>query len=547
MQRMIFRAIWLFGGLMTMALAQAGNNVGTATIAGRITFKEQPQLGVTVTVFSVRNAPSTEPPLSTKTDADGRYRLTGLSAGQYSITPRAPAYVIPFDGATYRPGKVVTVGENEAVENIDFALIKGGVLSGTITDHTGRPVIGQEVRLTQFDAQDKPQSLRTGNFRMNYTDDRGAYRLYGLPAGRYRIGLGESAKDGSIMIGRPGGYYRLTYYPGVTEETEAKLIELTEGGEVLELDFKVRPPEKTYEAKGRVIDGNTNAPIVGVNVAHGAVRPEQSSIGAYGWTGDLTNANGEFGLRGLTPGRYAVFPVAETAKEYFSDPTIFEVTDSDVEGLEIKAYRGAVISGTAVIEGANDPAILQKLRFVTITASTDSKTLRAPGKTAQINPDGSFRLPGVRAGRVRLTTYASDNSPIMLTRIEREGLPLRDGLDVSGTEHLSGIKLVLIYGSGTIRGQMNVIGTLPPDTRLVVWANGPEQGMNRSATVDARGRFMIENLAPGEYALTVSQSVVTGNSITHTRPKPMQKITVGTGEAAVTLTLDLNAKKEGQQ
>ena len=336
----------------------------TGSITGRLTFKEQPLPGVMVTLESVRRVSNAQaPPVSAKTDTDGRYRLTGIAAGQYSVSPRALAYAIPYDGATYRPGKAVTISDGEALEGLDFALVKGAVITGTITDYTGRAVIGQNVRLERLNEQNKETSFRTGAYRMYNTDDRGTYRLFGLPAGRYRVGLGEGGKDGSITIGRAGGYYRLTYYPGVTDEAEAKIIELTEGGEVTEIDFKVRAPEKTYEVKGRVIDGNTNAPLPGLNVAHGSLMKEQERMNGYGYTGDLTNANGEFGLRGLTPGRYAVFPVAEAAKEYFSDPTIFEVTDHDVEGLEVKAYRGAVISGTVVIEGATDPAIL-KLEFV---------------------------------------------------------------------------------------------------------------------------------------------------------------------------------------
>ncbi len=534
--------------LFVPALSAQTEKPATASITGRITFKEQPLPGVMVTLESARRISNAQaPPLSAKTDTDGRYRLTEIAAGQYSVSPRALAYAIPYDGATYRPGKTVTVSDGEALEAVDFALVKGGVLTGTITDYTGRAVIGQNVRLERLNEQNKMSSFRTGSYRMYNTDDRGAYRLFGLPAGRYRIGLGESSKDGSIMIGRAGGYYRLTYYPGVTDEAEAKIIELSEGGEVTEIDFKVSAPEKTYEVKGRVLDGNTNAPLPGLNVGHGALMKGQERINGYGYTGDLTTANGEFGLRGLTPGRYAVFPVGETAKEYFSDPTVFEVTDHDVESLEVKAYRGAVISGLAVIEGASDPAVLKLLPRVRVSASIEAKTLQAPGNSASVNPDGSFRVSGLRPGKARLSTFASDGSPLMLVRVEREGVPLREGFEVTGTEQISGVKLVLVYGSGAIRGEVKVIGALPPNTQLFVWVNHAGQDSNRSAPVDARGRFVLENLAPGEYSLSLSQSVMTGNSTKHRRPVPMQKVMVNAGETAVTLTLDLNAKKEGQQ
>ena len=193
-------SFWLL--LLTATFAQTPPSLGTASITGRITFKEQPLPGMMVTLESARHIFNAQaPPLSAKTDTDGRYRLTGITAGQYSVSPRALAYAIPYDGATYRPGKTVTISDGEALEGMDFALVKGAVITGTITDYTGRAVIGQEVRLERLNEQNKATSFRTGAYRMYNTDDRGAYRLFGLPAGRYRVGLGESSKDGSLMIG----------------------------------------------------------------------------------------------------------------------------------------------------------------------------------------------------------------------------------------------------------------------------------------------------------------------------------------------------------
>lgn len=529
--------------LLVFPIAAQTEKPATSSITGRITHKNEPLPGVLVTIELVRRNPSAQSStVSAKTDNDGRYRLTGLAAGQYSVSPRALAYAIPYDGATYRPGKVVTVNDHEAVENVDFALVKGGVLTGTITDHTGRPIIGQQVRLTRITEQNQNTAFRTGNYRMYSTDDRGAYRLFGLPAGRYKIGLGEGGSDGSLNIGRAGGYYRLTFYPGVTNEAEAKIIELSEGGEVTDIDFKVSAPEKTYEAKGRVIDGNSNAPLVGLNVAYGPINKESGGLNGYGWTNDLTNANGEFVLRGLTPGRYGTFPAATAANDFYSDTTTFEVTNSDVEGVEIKAFRGAAMNGTVIVEGTTDPAVLKLVYQLFVNTLMETKAPNTPGSSAPVNPDGSFRVLRLRPGKVRLTTYMNGASGLMQKRVERDGVPVPDGFDISGTEQINGVRIVMVYSSGVIRGQINVVGTLPPDARLVVRASQGDQ--SRSATVDARGRFVMESLAPGEYALSISQSYVSGASVIHTRPTPMQKVTVGAGETNVTLTYDAKAKEQ---
>ncbi|HEX4949580.1 MAG TPA: carboxypeptidase-like regulatory domain-containing protein, partial [Blastocatellia bacterium] len=272
---------------------------------------------------------------------------------------------------------------------------------------------------------------------------------------------------------------------------------------------------------------------------------DQKNIGAYGWGPDLTEANGEFVLRGLSPGRYAAFVMS---KEYYGDPTIFEVTNSDVEGIEVKAFRGASISGIAVIEGANAPAVQNLLPRVTINANMFSTTMQMPASSTQVLPDGSFRLSALRPGKARLSTSTSDNSPLQLVRIERDGVPLGDGVELTAGEQVRGVKIVLMYGAGAIRGQVKVVGgTLTPDTRLVVWANHSGAGAGRSAQVDVRGNFVLDNLAPGEYRLSVSQPVVAGTSMVHRAPVVLQTVTVGAGETAVTLTLDVSKQKEGQQ
>lgn len=546
---MVIRAIVLGLALLSTAFTQPGSAqplppIGTASITGRLTHKDQPLPGVIVTVEIARPSPGTLPEtVSAKTDADGRYRLTGLVAGNYVVSPRALAYAVPMDGSSFRPGKTVNLGEGEALENFDFALVKGGVIAGTITDSNGRAVIGQTVQLTRLVENGKVRGVRAGNYRMHDTDDRGAYRLFGLPAGRYKVSLGEG--EGALTMGRVGGFYRLTYYPGVANEAEAKVIELDEGGEITEVDFTVRAPEKTYEAKGRLIDGTTGTPLAGANIARSALAKDQKNLGAYGWTPDLTEADGEFVLRGLSPGRYAAFPMSN---EYYGDPTIFEVTNSDVEGLEIKAYRGATISGIAVIEGANAPAGQNLLPRVNISALVVSSTMQLPAVATQVKPNGTFRLSALRSGKVRLTTSVSDNSPLQLVRIERDGVPLGDGLEIAAGEQISGVKIVLVYGASVLRGQVKVVGgTLSSDTRLVVWAIHSVAGASRSTQVDMRGNFVLDNLAPGEYKLSVSQSSIVGNAVSQRSHGGFQSVTVGAGETTVTLTLDLGKQKEGQQ
>jgi hypothetical protein len=538
----------------------------TASVTGRITFDKQPLPGVTVVLEGgspgVFMSSASGRPVSAKTDADGRYRLVGIAAGQYLIAPRALAYVLPLENMSARAGKSIHLNDGEQIENMDFTLVKGGVITGRITDHQDRPVMGQRVQLRRFTTSNtaSPVPFSSANFTMFETDDRGMYRLFGLPAGRYTVSVGEGSSAGAISIGRTGKYYPLTFYPDARTEKTAKVIELSEGGEVTDIDIKLSKPEKSYAAKGRVIDAGTGTPLVGITLLYRPLGDNPAMIGAMNITQERTNAAGEFMMPGLLPGKYAaVIQETDQASEYYSDPITFEVMTGDVEGLEIKAMRGASLSGIIVIEGTTDPAILKGVALVRVSdysatpPSTSSIQMPRMGGMQATNPDGSFRLTGIQPGPTRLNTLLMDRShPLILGRVERDGVELPGPLDVAPGEQITGIKVVMLYGSAVVRGQVNIVGgTLPPDTQLTVSARRVSGAMSmaggRPPQVDARGKFVIENLAPGEYEIVLSVFQRTGMT-PGTPPRTVrQKITVGAGETPVTLTLDLSEKKEGQQ
>ncbi len=540
-----------------------------ASISGRITFDKQPLPGVTVALenstltLGLAQA-SARRPVSAKTDNDGRYRLVGIAAGQYLVSPRAMAYVLPVEGMSGRTGKSVNIGDGEQLEGMDFTLVKGGVITGKITDHLDRPVIQQRVNLRRAGAQGNTAALlfSASNYFMFETDDRGMYRLFGLQAGLYTLSVGEGAGAGTIMIGRTGKYYPLTFYPNARTEKEAKVIEVTEGGEVTDIDIKLPKPEKSYEARGRIIDASTGAPLVGMALSYRPVSNDPTSIGAMGLTQERTNAQGEFVLQGLLPGKYAATMQAmETVSEYYSDPLLFEIHDNDAEGLELKANRGGSISGVVVIEGATDPAILKRVIDVRVSANPETSGPSMPtlnfSNNRSTNPDGTFRIVGVRPGKNRINPFVSGGTtPLMVGRIERDGVEISGSLELTTGEQLTGIRVVMLYGASVVRGQVNVVnGTLPPDARWVVSArriSASSRGGTRPAQVDARGKFVLEGLAPGEYELVLSPLseyvIVSPPTSSGSMPRPVrQKVMVGAGETPVTITLDLGEKKEGQQ
>src|SRR5215216_1033469 len=163
------------------------------SISGRVTIKEKGVAGVVIALRKSDYMNPYDPGQRATTDQDGYYRIANVAPGTYDVTPLAPAFV-PADSKEQR-GKNVLVGDDENVESINFSLVRGGVITGRVTDSDGRPIIQQPVFIYRTDLFERePQTPQRPLFATSSvaTDDRGIYRVFGLVAGRYKVGSGLS-------------------------------------------------------------------------------------------------------------------------------------------------------------------------------------------------------------------------------------------------------------------------------------------------------------------------------------------------------------------
>lgn len=506
------------------------------------------------------------------TDNDGRYRLTQVPAGNYRVTTLAPVYVSPIDSpGFFERGKTVKVEEGETLENLDFKLIRGGVITGKVTDASGKPLIEERMSVWKVEPDGRKGMWNpvSTNYVMMMTDDRGVYRLYGLPEGRYLISAGEAAN--SQRLYQRGPTYRRTFYPDATDEAQAQAIEVTPGSETKDIDLRLSADAlKGSTVTIRVVDAETGAPLPGQSVSINTIISERYTGAQYF---EVADARGIVRMDRVLPGRYGVtVRSGATSSEYFSELTTFEVQDSDLENVEIRAQRGATLSGKAVIEGNTDPALWAKfleLRMMAYAAPVYRGAGFAPpvqviSQTFKVNPDGSFRVSGLSVGKVGFNASTLGGaSPFTLARIELDGVPQKDGIEVMAGQQVNNVRLVYGYGQATVRGQLEIVnGTLPDGARVFVSIHRTDgqSSAGRGAPVDARGRFILESLLPGEYELTLTASPrmavgqgPDGTFGTSNRPTPglprtlRQKITLpAIGEVHAKFTLDL-AAREGQQ
>lgn len=529
---------------------------GNSSISGRVAVGDKPLPGISLSLSAGQFGGNLQKSISTKTDADGRYKFSGLAADSYRVVPNAMAYVFEGDRLGMPPGKAVIVGENEALDKIDFSLIRGGVITGKITDADGHPVIEQRVQLEvkQANGQKNQYFAAMNFFQMGVTDDRGIYRIFGLPAGKYFVSAGEGKNTGGISIGGNSKHYPQTFYPSVENESEAQIVEVTEGSEATDINIRLGKSKQTYEARGRIIDATTGQPLGSVGVGYGAMikMGDRTRLGGFGNTGERTNAKGEFRISGLSSGTYGAFLQPDEGSEYYSEPAIFEVADSDFNGLEVNAQRGASLSGVVIIDGAVTPTVQAQFRNLGVFYHVQNNNANTPmfRRPPTVNPDGTFQLKGLQPGKGILGIQSvNGNNIFSVLRMEKDGADITRGFDVTAGAQLTGVKITVGSGSGIIRGQVNFVGgTVPPGARLGVSARRLNSSNNMGiggGQLDARGRFVIENLIPGEYELNLNPPFVPGQqpSPAMMRKRVTQNVTVGTGEASVTLTMDLSEDK----
>src|SRR5687767_11983490 len=155
----------------------------TSVIAGRVTSAE--------TGAPIRRAevvalnPARMDPRTAITDDEGRFVLAGLEAGTWQVTASKTGFSSqqlgqrrPFESAG-----LLRVADGQRA-SADFALVRASAIAGRIYDEYGEPLAAARVHVLRSRlVQQRRYLQRVGEGDL--TDDTGAFRIHGLPAGEY--------------------------------------------------------------------------------------------------------------------------------------------------------------------------------------------------------------------------------------------------------------------------------------------------------------------------------------------------------------------------
>jgi hypothetical protein len=516
---------------------QTGTKRRETSITGRlINDSGQPIPNAALHVWRVGSANLSR---SIGTDEDGRFRADDLVPGVYSVSPYVPGYVAEtdlLDRQFYRPGETVTL-----------RMIKGAVVTGTVTNSSGEPIVAARVSAVRVrDAEGRPivRAGSSGNPRQ--TDDRGVYRLYGLQSGSYLI----------VVSGGNASFYNTsgfdgdapTYYPSTTRDAAAEVTVHT-GDEISGIDIRYRGE------RGHIVSGTLSGSLGSDPKSRSvSVFLSQAASGALESATYIPLRGDErgFALYGVPDGEYELAATGGTGTEdaAASPPRHIAVKGSDVTGLEIILSPLGSIAGRVILETLTDVQRNgdckakrgEHLDETVIVARRDEKpgakdqsSISFITPTADATPDekGEFKISGLMAGRYRIETrLPSEDWFVSSITVPEPGATKQQtdlvsgGMAISSGHRAVGLTVALAEGAAGLRGKVVAAsqgGALP--TRLRVHlvpaeADSADAGLRYvEAAVDNDGAFSVNNLAPGRYFLLAR--AVTDEEFMERTPRPM--------------------------
>lgn len=312
------------------------------------------------------------------TDRDGFYVFRDVSPLRYGFEfdAKRSQYVLPGFRGGESP-RVIQLDPGEQRANVDFALQRGGSITGTVLDPEDQPIPQAHVELLNSFKSPMRRTLRC--------DANGAYRFNGLvPNATY------------VTHAWHEGFAPAESQPvpmAVAENFHQVDVGLTSG----------------HALHGRFID-DVETPIGEIEVYLSKRFEPRNIESGYGKT--VTREDGSFSFAHIGPGEHVLHPLS---KEHRTDElfTFTMPADRDLTDEEFVLRRKATgfISGR-VVDSSGDPVARVTVRAFNKAKNISEKTLSGE--------NGKFRVDGLgSAESFALTAYSSD-----YWSQRREGIPL---------------------------------------------------------------------------------------------------------------------------
>ena len=529
---------------------------------------------------------------SAASDEQGRFLIERVPAGQFSVTATKPAYLQGAYGAPTpgRAGVPIVLAAGQHLTNVTLTMARGAAIAGSVRLPNGEPAPDTEVTVYRVPPGGGERTLvETLNV---VTDDRGAYRAYGLMPGEYVVAAllssGRTSDVAAIATaemdrvleslrrrtnatatsaGREptavpvsSGSYTTApvFHPGVTSPADAGVIKVAAGDERTGIDFALRY-SRTVSVEGTIRQVDGSAPPVQMAIITGGLRLPTMDSAPPRNSESKSTATGAFKYTNFVPGRYVI--AARTPSAPWSYALVeLDVAADDVRGLPLTLQPAMRLSGRVAFDRTtlSAPADLSR---VSLQLSNVDGGQGVFGYTrvgnfridpAAVTADGRFEFSGILPGRYRLTATVPGETGWWARSAIAGGRDLFDG-DVVITAGRDLTDVVLTFAdrrteiSGTLQTATGgpvaglFIVAIPVDRSL--WQ--PSSRRMRSTRSGTDSRWTIRDLPPGDYLVgafsDVSDDDLHDRTFLEVLAAAAVRVTVGDG-ASVRLDLRIGGR-----
>jgi hypothetical protein len=269
---------------------------------------------------------------TTTTNASGNYSLS-VPPGTYKLVGADPTQIFATgylaDSNSFASDAAISVASGSSVGALRIPLHRAGVVSGHVSDASGKPLPGISVAAYNDDG-----SQRT----VTQTDANGAYTLL-LPPGEFRV----AAFDTNVI-------FATQFYPQRFLFLNAATVSVATAQTTAAIDFVL---VRGARFSGTVTDQQTGAPIAGISVGAFDAAGNNMSVG-------ITDNSGNYTLV-VPPGNYKL-AAYDNLLRYITSygggapnydmAQVFEAGGDTTRRVDFTLARGVHITGTVIDSAA---------------------------------------------------------------------------------------------------------------------------------------------------------------------------------------------------
>lgn len=509
------------GHVATSPVGTAGVGVvqtpapATASISGTIRRADTSQPLARARVIVTSEA--LQEPRAQITGAAGTYEFGNLPPGAYAIAVSRTGFAPQqFGERRAAPAATVPVAIGQKLTGIDVALAPAGVIVGTILDEDGQPFSGARIDALVSRAENNQSTLVS--VASAESDDKGAFRLTGLPEGQYYV----SALDPAFSnVGDETGplTYTATYYPGTPYVEQATRVTVVPGVEpTVKVSFTLKIIRPARVA-GRLSTIDKRQLISGAVIMSPA---QADTLAAIPARDVFILPDGTFGFRNVPAGRYQIRARGETDPDGVMLFAMFSVAveGRDINDLALMLTPGGSVEGRMYVEAVSTPRPAT-FHGVRIRAPFIDGTSFGDALTGDVAADGAYRIRGLMPGSHYVTVEGLPY-PWVLKRVMYKGQDITDiGLDVESRQEFRDVRVTITDVTTDISGTVTDGDGRDASAAMVLMIPASQQFWSRTSRrfglvrTDAGGRYRIRGLPAGEYRAVATYDVDESEAYRH--------------------------------